>query len=85
MESRTLRRGSLLLVALLTVCCDATAKLTIPQTTGPDPALASPNASQIPTINVVDAKGWPDHNATPNAISGTTVAAFARDQSFSAA
>ena len=79
MESRTVRRGSLLLVALLTVCCGATAKLTIPQTTGPDPALASPNASLIPTINVVDAKGWPDRNATPNAISGTTVAAFARD------
>ncbi len=79
MESRTLPRAYLLLVALLSVGCGATAKLTIPQTTGPDPALASPNASLIPTINVVDAKGWPDHNATPNAISGTTVAAFARD------
>ena len=79
MESRTLRRGSLLLVALLSVGCGTTAKLTIPQTTGPDPALASPNASLIPTINVVDAKGWPDHGATPNTISGTTVAAFAQD------
>jgi glucose/arabinose dehydrogenase len=79
MESRTLRRGSLLLVALLTIGCGATAKLTIPQTTGPEPALPAPETSLIPTINVVDAKGWPDHSATPNAISGTTVAAFARD------
>ena len=79
MQSRTLRRGSLLLATLLTVACGATAKLTSPQTTGPDPALAAPTTSLIPTINVVDAKGWPDHGATPIATSGSSVAAFARD------
>jgi glucose/arabinose dehydrogenase len=79
MESRTFRCGSLLLAGLLTLGCGATAKLTIAQTTGPEPALAAPNASLIPTINVVDAKGWPDHRTTPIATTGTTVAAFARD------
>src|SRR5215204_5434595 len=79
MESRTFRRGSLLLAGLLTVGCGATAKLTIPQTTGPEPALAAPNTTLIPTINVVEAKGWPDHRTTPIATTGTTVAAFARD------
>jgi glucose/arabinose dehydrogenase len=79
MESRTFRRGSLLLAGLLTVACGATAKLTIPQTTGPEPALAAPNTTLIPTINVVEAKGWPDHRTTPIATTGTTVAAFARD------
>ena len=49
------------------------------QATGLDPALAAPNTSLIQTINVVDAKGWPDHRATPIATSGSSVAAFARD------
>jgi len=79
MESRAFRRGSLLIAAVLTTGCGATAKLTIPQTTGPEPALAAPNTSLIPTINVVDAKGWPDHGATLIATTGTVVAAFARD------
>jgi glucose/arabinose dehydrogenase len=79
MESRTFRRRSLLIAAVLTAGCGATAKLTIPQTTGPEPVLAAPNTSLIPTINVVDAKGWPDHDATPIATTGTVVAAFARD------
>jgi glucose/arabinose dehydrogenase len=79
MQSRTFRRCSLLFTALLIAGCGATATLTIPQTTGPDPALAAPNTSLIPTINVVDAKGWPDRAATPIATTGTTVAAFARD------
>jgi glucose/arabinose dehydrogenase len=53
--------------------------LTIPQTTGPEPALAAPTSSLIPTINVADATGWPDPATTPIATTGTTVAAFARD------
>ena len=79
MQSRTVRHGVLLLAALFITGCGATAKLTIPQTTGPQPALAAPNSTLIPTINVVDAKGWPDHNATPIATTGSAVAAFARD------
>lgn len=79
MESRTVRRASLLLSALLAAGCGATATLSIPETTGPHPALASKTTSLIPTINVVDAKGWPDRAATPTAASGTMVAAFARD------
>src|SRR5262245_9246449 len=79
MQSRTFRHIPLLLPALLIAGCATNAQLTIPQTTGPEPALAAPDTSLIPTINVVDAKGWPDRRATPIAMTGTTVAAFARD------
>jgi glucose/arabinose dehydrogenase len=78
MESRT-ARCALLLTAALAAGCGATAQLSIPQTTGPEPALAAPSTSLIPTINVVDAKGWPDRATTPIATTGTMVAAFARD------
>ena len=79
MESRTSRCGSLLCAAMLAAGCGTAAQLSIPQTTGPDPALAAPTSSLIPTINVVDAKGWPHRDATPVAAAGTKVVAFARD------
>jgi hypothetical protein len=42
MQSRTFRRGSLLLTTSLIAGCGTAAKLTIPQTTGPNPTLAAP-------------------------------------------
>jgi glucose/arabinose dehydrogenase len=45
--------------------------------TGPAPVLPAPERSIIPTINVVEAKGWPaDEGPAPAA--GMTVTAFAR-------
>jgi glucose/arabinose dehydrogenase len=44
---------------------------------GPTPTLPEPSTSVIPLVNVVDAKGWPD-GASPSAVPGTTVGAFAR-------
>jgi glucose/arabinose dehydrogenase len=45
---------------------------------GPKPNLPQPDTSVLPTINVVEAIGWPDGGA-PTATGGATVAAFARD------
>ena len=45
---------------------------------GPNPVLPPPDTSLIPTVNVVNARGWPP-GATPVAAEGTRVAAFARD------
>jgi glucose/arabinose dehydrogenase len=44
---------------------------------GATPTLPEPSTSVIPLVNVVDAKGWPD-GASPSAVPGTTVGAFAR-------
>ena len=69
-----------LIVALSAVAaagCGATARLSVAEGTGPRPSLPPPSKSLIPTVNVVDAKGWPA-DATPMATPGTAVAAFAR-------
>jgi glucose/arabinose dehydrogenase len=44
---------------------------------GPNPHLPAPRTPLIPTINVVDAKGW-SPSATPVAAEGMAVVAFAR-------
>jgi glucose/arabinose dehydrogenase len=57
--------------------CGGSARLPLGATVGPTPTLPAPETSLIPTVNVVDAKGWPA-NRTPIAAEGTTVTAFAR-------
>jgi glucose/arabinose dehydrogenase len=57
--------------------CGATARISVNDGTGPNPALPKPNRSLIPTVHVVTAKGWSD-GERPVAAEGTTVAAFAR-------
>jgi glucose/arabinose dehydrogenase len=70
--------GIWLLVAALGVAgCGQTAKLAVSHGTGPQPALPEPNRSLIPTVHVVDAKGW-SADAAPVAADGLTVKAFAR-------
>jgi glucose/arabinose dehydrogenase len=44
---------------------------------GPQPVLAPPRKTLIPTVNVAEAKGWPP-GTTPVAAPGTVVNAFAR-------
>jgi len=69
-----------LIVALSAVAaagCGATARLSVAEGTGPRPSLPPPKKSVLPTVNVVDATGWPA-DAAPMATPGTAVAAFAR-------
>ncbi len=42
----------------------------------PQPTLAAPHESLIPTLNIAPAKGWPEGGA-PRPAAGTRVAAFA--------
>jgi hypothetical protein len=44
---------------------------------GPHPTLPEPQTALIPTVNVVDAKGWAD-DAAPTPASSLRVTAFAR-------
>ena len=66
-----------LLTIVAVIGCGGSARLPVSAGIGPRPTLPSPDKSLIPTVNVVDAKGWPA-NATPVAAEGTTVNAFAR-------
>jgi glucose/arabinose dehydrogenase len=61
----------------LIVGCGAAARLSVIEGTGPNPVLPPPNGSLIPTVNVVDAKGWAPDEA-PTAAPGAGVVAFAR-------
>jgi glucose/arabinose dehydrogenase len=65
-------------VAILASGCAATARLPVSAGTGPTPVLPAPRISIIPTVHVIEAKGWPA-DEKPIAAAGTTVAAFARD------
>ncbi|MGJ7566703.1 PQQ-dependent sugar dehydrogenase [Variovorax sp. GB1R11] len=64
-------------VALLVAGCGEAAKLTPEATTGPNPKLAEPNKTLIPTVNVAPAVGWTD-TATPTPAEGLKVTALAR-------
>lgn len=67
-----------LAVAVLLVGCGTAARLPVSAGVGPDPDLPPPKTSLLPTVQVVDAKGWPA-GAAPIAAPGTAVNAFARD------
>jgi glucose/arabinose dehydrogenase len=75
--TKLVRRFLLVLTAALCVACGATARLAVENGVGPNPTLPPPEKSLIPTVNVVDAKGWAD-GQMPTAASGTRVTAFAR-------
>src|SRR5690349_14522934 len=57
--------------------CAGGARLPIDAGIGPHPTLPAPRRALIPTVNVVDAKGWAE-SERPVAASGLTVTAFAR-------
>jgi glucose/arabinose dehydrogenase len=69
--------------AALTCClffglaaCGDMARLTVDQQTGPNPELPPPRPEKIPTLNIAEAKGWPE-GMTPASAPGTKVNAFA--------
>src|SRR5215211_1342296 len=70
-------RAALLLAGIPILACSSAAHLPVTAGMGPAPALPSPRMSIIPTINVVEAKGWAP-NAAPVAGHGMRVVAFAR-------
>jgi len=70
---------AIVLVAAITALAACASAARLPETAGmgPNPVLPLPSTSVIPTVNVVNAKGWAP-NATPVAAEGTRVVAFAR-------
>lgn len=58
--------------------CGDTATVPVESGYGPEPTLAQPRESLIPTVNIAKATGWPD-GAKPQAAAGLQVEAFARD------
>jgi glucose/arabinose dehydrogenase len=82
-EDQMMRREGIVRLAMIVVtavnvaACGATARLTVADGTGPRPILPPPTTALIPTVHVVEAKGWP-LEAKPVAAEGTTVGAFAR-------
>ena len=65
-------------LALVTIAgCGNTSGFTEINGYGPNPTLPPPEKSRIPTINVVEAIGWPADGA-PISVAETAVAAFAR-------
>jgi glucose/arabinose dehydrogenase len=81
LSSRTARgiAGAVLVVAVLAgiASCGASARLPVSAGVGPNPVFPPEERSLIPTVNVVDAKGWAA-GQKPLAGEGATVAAFAQ-------
>jgi glucose/arabinose dehydrogenase len=73
---RALTFGAAVLGAALASGCAGSSKLAESRGVGPAPALPEPASTLLPTINVVDAVGWPDHKM-PAAPDGAIVTAFA--------
>ena len=65
------------LLAAVVVACTGGALLPVEAGIGAHPALPEPRPALIPTVHVVDAKGWAA-GEMPSAAAGLTVTAFAR-------
>ncbi|HKP16152.1 MAG TPA: sorbosone dehydrogenase family protein [Gemmatimonadaceae bacterium] len=65
------------LLVAASVACSGGALLPVDAGIGPNPTLPEPQRALIPTVNVVDAKGWPA-GATPTPAPDLGVTAFAR-------
>jgi glucose/arabinose dehydrogenase len=61
---------------LALAACGDTARLPFSAVTGPNPTIAQPEKSLIPTVHIAPAKGWAQ-GATPTAAPGTAVNAYA--------
>jgi glucose/arabinose dehydrogenase len=72
------RLAACVLAGVVAGACGATTSAPEAAGIGPKPILPQPETSLVPTLNVVEAVGWPD-GAAPTSAAGTTVAAFARD------
>ena len=77
MRATTLQSiGAVVVAAALAGGCAGPSKLAESGGVGPAPALPEPASPLLPTINVVDAVGWPDHQM-PVGPTGAIVTAFA--------
>ena len=75
MRLRSTCYGAMCLTMIVAGCGD-TARLTVEEGVGSQPALPDPNPSLLPTIYIAPATGWPA-DATPVAAPGLDVRAFA--------
>ena len=73
---RVLKVSTLALSLLAITACGESARLTAKADTGPNPVLAEPDTSLIPTVKVATAIGWPA-GVTPTAAPGFAVNEFA--------
>ena len=74
--SSVLKLSALALSVLALLACGQSARLAAKADTGPDPTLAEPAPSPIPTVKVATAIGWPA-GMTPAAAPGFAVNEFA--------
>ena len=74
--SSVLKLSALALSLLAITACGESARLTAKADTGPDPVLAEPNPSPIPTVKVATATGWPA-GVMPTPAAGFAVNEFA--------
>jgi len=74
---RIARRSLAVAAGACMAACTGGALLPVEAGIGPNPTLPEPRPSLIPTVHVVDAKGWPA-GAAPTPAEGLTVTAFAR-------
>jgi len=58
--------------------CAEPARFTVPEGSGPNPALPAPSRAVIPTVNIAPARGWAT-DAMPTPAQALRVQAFARD------
>ena len=69
-------RCAVLLVVFGVAACGGSARLSVEQGMGPNPALPPPRTALIPVVKVAKAVGWPE-GTTPMAAAGLSVSAFA--------
>lgn len=75
-RARLLASAAALSLPLALAACGDSSKIPAEQQFGSNPTLPAPNASLIPTIQVADAKGWPE-GGKPTPAAGMTVQAYA--------
>ena len=68
---------SVLVAAALASACAQRAQLSVAETAGAHPTLPEPDKALLPTVKIAPAIGW-SGNATPVAVTGLQVQAFAR-------
>ena len=71
-------RLTVAMAVLGVTACGDVATLPDQADTGPQPVLAQPKPSTIPTVNIAPAKGWPE-GMTPVPAQGLAVVAFAKE------
>jgi glucose/arabinose dehydrogenase len=74
---RALRLSSVVLLGVALLACGQPARLPFEAGVGPQPRLPAPQQALIPTVNIANARGWPE-GALPTVAPGLVVTAFAQ-------